>query len=222
MDNSTDTGALVSAARQGLANLLLAIEHDRADVDEVTAQVRKLGCIKQAELSARERLDAIRQRDVRELSAQLVNPTGPRVVVDHDELAEAERELARATREADVARACEPEVMERLAQTNGGLAEMSARVPERAADVMLEQAAQIAAEIEADAVKLRTKYARLWSLKAFLGDAKLYRHAERAPSVSYPDNICPDVAEVHRAAPMWQGLAGRLASDPAACLNDQE
>jgi hypothetical protein len=222
MNTDTTVGELASAARQELAGLLQAVERGRASLEEIHAQHRRLGFIKQAEASAKAKLDAIRERDARDLSDQLVNPAGLHITVDHTESAEAELELARATREADVARACEPEVTERLMQSGRRLAELQASVPERAAEVMLEEAAEIIGEIDADAAKLRAKYARLWGLRAFLGDAKLYRPLERMAAPIHPDNVCPSPAEVNSAAPVWAEVASRLATDPAACLDDQE
>ncbi len=62
----------------------------------------------------------------------------------------------RATREADVARACEPEVGERFAAANRRLAKLIASVAVRSADVALEESVQLVREIDADAI------ARLW------------------------------------------------------------
>lgn len=222
MNIDTTAGELFGAARQELAGLLDAVEHSRAALEDIQAQQRRLDCIKQAEAGAKAKLGAIRERDARELSDQLVNLTGSHFTVDHSESAEAERELTRATREADVARACEPEVRERLAQTGRRLAELDANVADRAAEVMLEEAAGIISEIDADAAKLRAKYARLWGLRVFLADAKLYRPLERMAAPIHPDNVCPSQADVNLAAPMWAQLAARLAVNPVARLDAQE
>lgn len=222
MSNDMSAGDPVSDARLDLAGLLDAIKRVRADIDEGLAQLRRLDGIKQAEANVRVKLDAIKQRDVRELSDQLINPTGLHITVDHFESTETEWEFDRARREADVARACEPEVNKRLADANGRLAELEAGVIQRAADIALEEAELIAREIDADAARLRAKYACLWGLWVFLGDAKLYRHAERAARANHPDNICPSGSEVHRAAPIWRKFTERLASDPAACMEDGE
>jgi hypothetical protein len=174
------------------------------------------------EARAKAKLDEIRQSDVRDLSEQLMNPNGPHVMVDHKEQTQAERELVLATREADVARACEPDVSERFAAANRGLAELMAGVAARAADVAIEESAELVREIDSDAVKLRAKYAKLWGLREFLAEAKLYRQLEQAPTANHPDNVCPSLGEVHRAAPIWNECAARLSVDPAACLEAEE
>ncbi len=222
MNIGTTAGGSVGAARQELAGLLDAVERARATLDEIHAQQRRLDGIKQAEASAKAKLDAIRQRDTRELSDQLVNPTGLHITFDHTENAEAERELARATREADVARACEPEVKVRMSERGRRLADLTAGVAHHAADVMLEEADAIIREIDADAEELRAKYARLWGLRVFLAEAKLYRPLERMAAPIHPDNVCPSQADVNLAAPMWAKFAAHLAADPAARLDDQE
>lgn len=222
MDNGTNASGPLSAARQELAGLLHAIERARAEFDEVSAQQCRLDSLKRAEASARAKVDEIRQRNARALSEQLLNPAGSHVTVDHKEQTQFERELVRATREADVARACEPEVGERFAAANRRLAELIASVEVRSADVALEESAKLVREIDADAVKLRAKYARLWGLREFLAEAKLYRPLERAPAAVHPDNVCPSVGEVHRTAPIWKEFAARLAANPTARLEVKE
>lgn len=218
MNSETDTGTLVCDARPGLAGLLEAIKRARADYEEILARQRRLDGIKQTEAKARAKLETIRARDAREMSEQIANPPGQHITIDYSESVEAEQELACAARAADVARACEPEVAERLMKVGTRLAELETSVTHRAADVALEEAAEIAREIDDDAARLRAKYARLWGLWVFLGDAKLHHHAERAAKATHPDNICPSGAEVHGAAPTWRNFTERLAIDSAARL----
>ena len=207
--------------RQLLMGHLDAIAKKRAEHQEVAAQHRRLQAFLRAEAEARAKVDAIRQRDVRELAEQLVNPTSLHIAVDHCAQSEAESELSRARREADVARACEPAVAERITESSRQIAAFQQRTILLVAEIMIEEAQTLAAEINVDAKRLRAKYARLGGLRRHIGDTPpIRKKLDDLPLPTHPDHIIPDIGELMAAADAWRGYAARLTADPDAELKE--
>jgi predicted RecB family endonuclease len=204
-------------ARHGLSQHLRSIKDQRDAVDEQRAQWRRLQAIKQAEIDARAKLDAIRARDEKELADQLANPTGLHVTVDHDTMVEAELEFARATREAAVARACEAEVSARSTAAVRKLEALERQTTVLTAKVLAEEASAIATEIAADSARLRVKHARLVGLEDFIAETESIRHFHAlVPAPVHPDAIFPAPDEVRREAEAWRRFALRVTADPTA------
>jgi hypothetical protein len=197
---------------------LQAIAKRRADYQEIVEQHRRLRELVKAEADAQAKLDAIKRQDAQELAELLVNPKGLHETADHEAQGEAEWELMRAKREADVARACEPAVIERQAGASRQIAALEQQVPLMVADIMLDDAHALVAEINADAKRLRAKYARLWGLRRHAGDTPAIRKLllEGLPLPIHPDNVAPNLGELITAAERWRGYAARLAADPDA------
>ena len=196
---------------------LEAIAKKRAELGEIAAEHERLRALMKPEAEAQARVHAIRERAARELAENLKSSDGPRATVDHAEQAEAERELAHAAREADAARACEPAVRERMAAAGAQIAALEWHTLNKAADVMLFDAGELAAEIDADARRLRAKYARLWGLRRYLADTpKILKRLEDVPEPFHPDNVAPDLGELMVAAEAWRYYAERLRVDADA------
>jgi hypothetical protein len=203
--------------RWTLMEWLQAIKAKRAEYQEAEGQRQRLRGLIEAEAVAQAKVDALKQRDVQDLAEQLVNPTGLHITVDHGAQGEAEWDLMRARREADVARACEPAVIERMAASSREIAAIEERTLPMAVEIMLDDARALAAEIDADARRLRGKYARLWGLRRYLGDTPaVLKRLEDMPAPTHPDHVDPDVGELVIAAEAWRRYATRLVADPDA------
>jgi hypothetical protein len=207
----------VPAPRWLLMKHLDSIAERRPEHQEIVAQHRRLQAFVKAEADAQARVDALKQRDVRELAEQLVNPAGLHITVDHCDQSDAELDLARARREADVARACEPAVIERITVSSRQAAALEQRTILLVTDVMIDEGAALVAEINADAKRLRAKYARLWGLRRHMGDTPpIRKRLDGLPLPTHPDHIAPDPGELMATAEAWRGYAARLAADADA------
>lgn len=196
---------------------LNAIAKKCAEHGEIAAEHERLQVFMKAEAKAQARVHAIRERAARELAEHLASPDGPRATVDHAEQVEAERELAHAAREADAARACESKVLERMAAAGAQTAALEWHTIHKVADVMLDDAAELAAEIDADARRLRAKYAKLWGLRRYLADTpKILKRLEDVPAPFHPDNVAPDLGELMVTAEAWRYYGERLRVDADA------
>lgn len=212
----------LSSSRQRLVAHLDAVKRQREEVSDVAAQWRRLQAIKQAETNAREKLAVVKARDAAELAEQLVRPTGLHVIADHEELGHAEFEVGRTGREADVARACEAEVVERQTTAHRQLQELETRTAQLAARIAVEEANAIAADIGTTADGLRGKYARLWGMKNLIGETETLRALqEQVPFPMHPDSIQPAGADVFREAATWRRYIERLALDPKAKFQEE-
>ena len=203
--------------RRQLSNHLDAIKRQRSIYDEAQAQDRRLQAILGAEADAKVKLDAIRARDASELAELLANPTGAHLAVDHCDQVELEWELAQATREADTARACRTAVLEHQSEISRQIAALEQRSVVLVLEVMLEESRALAAEVNAEAKRLRAKYARLWALRTYVGDTPaIRRRFDDVPLPTHPDHIAPNGSEQWSAYEAWRAYAVRLAVDPGA------
>lgn len=193
------------------------IAKKRAEYEDIVIQHRRLQAIMKAETDAQAWLDELKQRNIRELAEELVNPTHLHITVGHCDQGDAEFDLVRAKREAEVARACEPAVIGRLAESSQQISALEQRTVLMVADVLIDDAGALAAEINADVKRIRAKYARLWGLRRHIGDNPLIvKRLEVFPLPTHPDHIAPDPGELMAAAEAWRGYAARLAADPDA------
>lgn len=203
--------------RRALIRHSQGIAAKRAEYQEIVGQQVRLRHLVEAETAAQAKVDAIKERDARQLAEQIARPSGGRITFDHVPLYIAEEELGRIRREADLARACEPAVNERAAASSRELAAIEARALPMAVDVMLDDARALAAEIDADARRLRARYARLWGLRRYLGDTPaVLKRLEDVPAPTHPDHVAPDLGELLAAGEAWRRYAARLVGDPDA------
>lgn len=217
MNANTQKLATVDDPRWLLSEHLEAIVHQRAAHQEVCAQHQRLQTFLKAEADAQARVDALKRRDAQELAEQLVNPTGLHITVDHGDQGDAELELMRARREADVARACAAAVVARVTESAQRVTALEKRTLSLVTAVVIDEGCALAAEIDADAKRLRAKYARLWGLRRYVGDTEAIRHRLDDVRLStHPDHIAPDVAEQFAASDAWRSYAARLPADPEA------
>lgn len=208
--------------RWRLADHLDAVKLQQDVVAENAAQWHRLQLIIEAEVRAQAKLDAIRAQDADELASQLVNPTGLHETANHDALGEADWELARAKREADVARACTAAVSERSSAAVRRLEALKCETLPLAAAIMTEEAAVLAAEIVADTARLQAKHARLWGLRDFVGETEsLKRLLPDVPMPVYPDAVQPTRADIVRQSVAWRSYAGRLIADTAVIFDEE-
>lgn len=207
-----------SEARLRLAAHLSHVKKLQVAHDDVVAQWRRLQAIKKDEAMWQARLDAVKARDARELAAELVNPKGVLINANHQAIGEVEWELNRAKREADVARACEPDVDARQAAASETLDQAQRRTLPLAAVVLVEEAQTLASEIAEDTARLRAKHARIHGLRRFLADspADLVRLVAGVPALPHPDTALPDNPEINREASSWREYADRLRADASA------
>lgn len=189
-----------SEARLRLTAHLHRVKQLQTTHDDACAQWRRLQWIKDEELRWQKKLDAVKARDAREMAEQLVNPTGLHFVADHEAQGKVEWELNRARREADVARACEPDVNARQAEAGQALADAQRQTLPLAAAVLIDEAKAIASEITEDTVRLRAKHARVQGLRRYLADAQLFGLLTGIPAVAHPDTIFPENPETNREA----------------------
>ena len=207
----------VMDGRRRLSDHLDAIKRQRNVYDEAQAQDRRLHQILKAEADAKTKLDSVRARDASELAEQLANPTGRHLAVNHCDQVELEWDLAEATREADAARACRTAVLEHLSEISRQIAALEQRSQVLAIEVMIEESRALAAEVNAEAKRLRAKYARLWALRNYVGDTPAVRRRfDDVPLPAHPDHIAPDGSELWSAYERWRAYAVRLAVDPRA------
>jgi len=217
MPTSTQAPDTVPDPRWEMMLHLEAIARKRTEHQEIVGQRDKLRALIRTETDAQAKLDAIKQRDAAELADQLLNPTGLHILVDHSEQSDAEWELMQARREADAARACEPAVLERMAASSREAASLEQRTVHLVADVLFDEAQALRAEIDADAKRLRTKYARLWGLRRHVGETPaILKRLEVFPAPTHPDHITPDLGELIAEAERWRGYSARLAANPEA------
>ena len=203
--------------RQLLMEHMEAIAKKRAVHEEIVAQHRRLQALFKAEAEAQAKMEGIRRRDAQELAAQLVNETVPHITGDHWEQSAAELELSRARREADAARACEPAVTDRLAESSRQIDALEWRKALLVAGVLIAEGETLAAEINAEAKRLRPKYARLWGLRRYVGNTEAIRRKQDAiPLPTHPDHISPDGAELFHAEEAWCAYAAKLPINPDA------
>jgi hypothetical protein len=210
--------AQIAPNRSQLAAHHQALATARAEYQDAVAQHRRLRSFVDLEANAQAKLDAIKHRNAKLLAEQISSADSPRTAtVDHREQGNAEDLMARAKREADAARACEPALIERMAQFSRHIDALQQQTSLLAANIMLGDAAGLAAEINSEARKLRTKYAKLWGLRRHVGDTPAIRkRLDDLPVPIHPDNVAPDPGEVTTAAANWHGYAVRLAADPNA------
>ncbi|MGA7676142.1 MAG: hypothetical protein WCA78_13995 [Rhizomicrobium sp.] len=208
--------------RWRLADHLDAIKLQQDVVAENAAQWRRLQLIIEAEARAQAKLDAIRAQDADELASQLVNPTGLHETANHDALGEADWELARAKREADVAKACMAAVSERSTVAVQRLEALKHETFPLAVAVMIEEVPALAAEIGAETERLKAKHARLWGLRDFIGEIdSLRRLLPDVPVPIHPDTIQPTRADIVCQSEAWRSYAGRLVADTAAEFDEE-
>ncbi len=208
---------IVPDPRWQLSEHLDSVREQQEARQDVIKQHDRLQVIIRAEAEAQARVDALKARDIQELAAQLENPTGLHVLVDHCDQAEAEWDAARAKREADVARACMPAVTARLTQADEAAALLEGRTDALVARVMLDEAAALAAEIARGVQHLRAKYARLYGLRRFMGETPALQ--KRAVDLSlpvHPDHVAPGPRDLLEAADAWRRYARTLSADPEA------
>jgi hypothetical protein len=219
--NSPDT-VPYDDPRWRLADHLDAVKLQQGVVAENSAQWRRLQLIIEAEARAQAKLDAIRAQDADELASQLVNPTGLHETANHDALGEADWELARAKREADVARACMAAVSERSTAAVQRLEALKRGTLPLAVAVMIEEVPALAAEIGAETERLKVKHARLWGLRDYVGEIASLRHLlPDVPVPVHPDTIQPTRADIVRQSEAWRSYAGRLVADTAAEFDEE-
>ncbi len=208
--------------RWRLADHLDAVKLQQDVVAENAAQWHRLQLIIEAEARAQAKLDAIRAQDADELASQLVNPTGLHETANHDALGEADWELARAKREADVARACTAAVSERSSAAVQRLEALKRETLPLAVAVMIEEAPALAADIAAETARLQAKHARLWGLRDFIGETdSLRRLLPDIPMPVHPDAVHPARADIVRQSDAWRNYAGRLVADTAAVFGEE-
>lgn len=200
MTANTQEPDTVPDPRWDLMVHLEAITKKGADYQEIVAQHRRLQELMKAQTHAQAKLDAIKRQDAEELAEPLVNPKWLRGTAKHEAQGEAEWELMRAKREADVARTCEPAVIERQAESSRQIAALEQQVPLMVADIMLDDAHALMAEINADARRLRAKYARLWGLRRHAGVTPAIRKRllEGLPLPFTPTTLRPSWASSSR------------------------
>jgi len=95
------------------------------------------------------------------------------------------------------------------------LAAMEARLPEYTAAVAAEEAGALRALFEQQLEAARLTGARLQALRAWLGDGKHYKLAERVPP-GFTFELIPTQAEIAAAAARWDRYAGALNYNPRA------
>jgi len=215
------TAAKLSPARQALADHIAGIEQLRADLGRY--EIVRDG-LERPLLGVQDDLDdleAVRQTNNATVQSWLNGALAGDIAainirdIDTSSL-EGHEERARCWDRLRVT--LKPAMDQLMAQSTAAahhLAAMEARLPEYTAAVAAEEAGALRALFEQQLEAARLTGARLQALRAWLGDGKHYKLAERVPP-GFTFELIPTQAEIAAAAARWDRYAGALNYNPRA------